>query len=165
MEETAFKEEQPLSQVWWILFIILGTAGLMWYGFVQQIIWGQPFGTNPGPDWLIWLLWLLIGLGLPGVWLITKLVVEVKNDHILIRYFPFVTRRIPFTDIRHFQARTYSPLKEYGGWGIRGWGNKIAYNVSGNQGVELTLNNEQKIMIGSQRASELALALESKIKQ
>ena len=69
---------------------------------------------------------------------------------------------IPFADIRSVEARTYSPLKEYGGWGIRGWGQKKAYNVMGNEGVELKLSNSQQIMIGSQKAQELALALKNK---
>ena len=59
------------------------------------------------------------------------------------------------------RARTYSPLREYGGWGLRGWGTSRAYNVSGNRGVELTLQDGSSIMIGSQRADELAQAIVS----
>jgi hypothetical protein len=163
MENITFREEQKIAKVWWTTLIIAAIAGLMWYGFIQQIILGRPFGTNPGPDWLMWLLWLGFGIGFPIVWAITRLVVEVKVDHLLIRYYPLTTRKIPFADIKQVEARTYSPIREYGGWGIRGWGNKRAYNVSGNKGVELELHNGQKIMIGSQKPEELALALEAKM--
>ena len=58
--------------------------------------------------------------------------------------------------------RKYSAVKEYGGWGIKGWSQqKVAYNVSGNEGVELTLRDGRRVMLGSQRAPELAQAIES----
>jgi hypothetical protein len=165
MEDVSFREEQRIAKVWWTTLIILGITAVMWYSFIQQIILGRPFGTNPGPDWLVWLLWLLFGIGFPVGWYLTKLMVEVHNDHILIRYYPFLTRTIPFSDIKQYQARTYRPIREYGGWGVRGWGNRRAYNVSGDQGVELELQNGQQIMIGSQKPAELVLALDTKIKQ
>lgn len=164
MEEIAFREEQKIAKIWWTTLIVAAVTALMWYSFIQQIILGRPFGTNPGPDWLLWLLWLLFGIGFPIFWAMIRLVVEVKDDHLLIRYYPLTTRKIPFSDITQVEARTYSPLREYGGWGIRGWGNKRAYNVSGNKGVELELQDGQKIMIGSQRSEELALALDTKLK-
>ena len=162
-DEVAFFEEQKIRHVWWVMLLIYGVAALMWYGFIQQIILGQPFGTNPGPDWLIWLFWILFGIGLPLLFYNMTLIVEVCNDHLLIRYVPFVNRQIPFTEIRGLEARTYQPIKDYGGWGIRGWGNRRAYNVRGNQGVELELENGQMIMIGSQKPQELALAIASKL--
>jgi hypothetical protein len=162
-DEVAFFEEQKIRHVWWVMLLIYGVAALMWYGFIQQIILGQPFGTNPGPDWLMWLLWILFGIGLPLLFYNMTLIVEVRNDHLLIRYVPFVNRQIPFTEVRGLEARTYQPIKEYGGWGIRGWGNRRAYNVRGNQGVELELENGQMIMIGSQKPQELALAITSQL--
>ena len=155
-----FHEVQKPRQ-WWILLIVFGVALLMWVGFVQQIIFGKPFGTNPGPDWLVWLLWLLFGIGFPIAWFYTKLVVELTPDQLSIRYVPLASRVIPLTDIKQFEARKYSPIKEYGGWGPRYRGkDRLAYNVSGNQGVELELHNGQKIMIGSQKSQALVLALE-----
>jgi hypothetical protein len=44
---------------------------------------------------------------------------------------------------------------------LRGWGARKAYNVSGNRGVELTLQDGSTIMIGSQRADELEWAIRS----
>ena len=145
------------------MLIIYGAAALIWYSFIQQIIIGQPLGTNPGPDWLIWLLWILIGIGLPVLFHNMTLTVEVWDDHLAIRYFPFVNRKIPLSDIKRVEAKVYQPIREYGGWGIRGWGNRKAYNVSGNQGVELEFRIGQQLMIGSQKPQKLALALESKL--
>jgi hypothetical protein len=60
-----------------------------------------------------------------------------------------------------WEARTYRPILEYGGWGIRysPFGQGCAYNVSGNRGVQLELADGQRILIGSQRAEELARAI------
>ena len=51
------------------------------------------------------------------------------------------------------------PIREYGGWGIRGFRSKRAYNVTGDRGVELTLVDGRKVGIGSRRAGELADAI------
>ena len=37
----------------------------------------------------------------------------------------------------------------------------MAYNVSGDRGVELTLKDGRRVMLGSQRADELAAVIEA----
>ena len=60
------------------------------------------------------------------------------------------------------EARTYSPIREYAGWGVKGWSRqKMAYNVSGHEGVELTLTDGRTVMLGSQRADDLAQVINS----
>jgi len=157
--DAAFREVQRFRQ-WWVWLLVYGGAALTWYGFVQQIIFGQPFGTNPAPDWMMWLIWLLFGIGFPLLFHRLKLIVEVRPDHILIRYVPFVTRLIPFGEIERHEARSYEPIQEFGGWGIRGWGSKRrAYSVSGRSGVELTLYDGRRILIGSLKPEELDQAI------
>jgi hypothetical protein len=49
---------------------------------------------------------------------------------------------------------------EYGGWGLRyGGDNGWAYNARGNRGVQLVLQGEKRVLIGSQRPEELLAAL------
>jgi hypothetical protein len=89
-----------------------------------------------------------------------RLTVTIDEGGIHIRYYPFVRRTIPFTDIHAFQARRYRPVREFGGWGIRtGLGKKSAYNAKGDLGVELYLRDMRSVMIGSQRHEELAATL------
>ena len=147
--------------VWWLTLLVYGLAVLMWVMFVVQIIFGQPVGNNPSSDWMTWLGWIFFGIFLPVVWRRINLLVEVQEEGIYIRFMPFVRRNIPFSDIAAFEARSYDPIKEYGGWGVRiGWGKgKRAYNTSGNQGVELFMKDGKKIMIGSQRPVELEAAI------
>ncbi len=155
-----YREEQRFRQVWiWVL--ILGVAALQWWGWIQQILLGQPFGDNPGPDWMVWLFWALFGIGMPLFFVYLRLVVEVREDGVWLRFVPLATRTIPFEEIEQAEAVDYKPMRQYGGWGIRGLGKNRAYNVSGNEGVRLHLRSGDVVVIGSQRAHDLALAIDS----
>jgi hypothetical protein len=156
----AFHEEQRFRQFWiWIL--ILGVAALQWWGWIQQILLGQPFGDNPAPDWMVWLLWALFGIGLPLSFVYLRLVIEVDDQGVWLRYVPLTQRVIRFDEIDRCEATDYQPLRQYGGWGIRGLGSNRAYNVSGSQGVRLHLRDGSVVVIGSQRSQELALAIDA----
>ena len=76
-------------------------------------------------------------------------------------HFTFHSMRFPIDGIRSYEAITYSPLREYGGWGIRyGWNGK-AYNVSGNQGIQLELSEGRRVLIGTQNPPQFLAALQS----
>jgi len=142
--------------------MVIVPAGLVWWSLVQQVMLGRPFGNNPGPDWLIWVLWVFIGLGLPVLFWLISLTVEVTQEAVHVRYRPLTRRIIPLGDIVRAEPRTYSPVKEYGGWGIKGWSRaKVAYNVRGDRGVELALADGRSVMLGSQRSDELAAAIQA----
>jgi len=154
-----FQEEQGVN-MWWVWIAVLVPAAIMANIFVQQIVCGRPHGEHPGPDWLLWTLTVFLCLCVPALLLILRLTVTVHDAGIHVRYRPFVSRVIPFSEIRAFRARRYRPIREFGGWGIRsGLGKKSAYNAKGNLGVELYLRDMRSIMIGSQRHEEFAQAL------
>jgi hypothetical protein len=47
-------------------------------------------------------------------------------------------------------------------WGsLRGFGSNRAYNVKGDQGVQLVLTNGDRVLIGTQRPQELESAIAS----
>jgi hypothetical protein len=158
--DVLFHEEQRFRQ-WWVWLLVLGVAALQWWGFVQQILLTRPWGDNPAPDWMLWLFWALFGIGLPVFFLILRLTVEVTTEHVLIGYRPLTKRTVPLAEIVEVEARTYRPIREYGGYGLRGTSRNAAFTVSGDQGVALTLSDGRRILIGSQRAAELALAIDS----
>lgn len=157
---TTFHEEQRFRQPW-IWALVLGIAALQWWAWVQQIVLGRPFGDNPGPDWMVWLFLILFGVGLPLLFVVLRLVVEVRDNGIWLRFFPLTKRSIPFEEIRQVEAVDYKPIRQYGGWGIRGLGSNRAYNVRGSQGVRLYLRNGDELVIGSQRPQALALAIDA----
>lgn len=160
--EISFRETQRFTQVWiWVL--VACVAGIGWWALVQQIILDQPFGNRPAPDAAVIAIWLLCGVGLPLLLATCRLVTEVRSDGLYVLYLPIHLRwkRFPFADIAACEARTYRPLLEYGGWGIR-WGpGGWAYNVKGNEGVQLVLSAGRRLLIGSQHSDELAEAIRS----
>lgn len=156
-----FREEQHFRQ-WWLWALVIVPAAVAWWAFIRQVIGGEPFGQNPGPDWLIWIVWALIGLVLPFMFGLISLIVDVTREAVHIHYRPFVRRSIPLSDVVRVEARTYNAVKEYGGWGVKGWSPaKRAYNVSGNRGAEVFLADGRSVLLGSQRADELAGAIQS----
>jgi hypothetical protein len=160
-KDILFHEVQRFRQVWvWILVFFL--MGLSWYSFIQQIVSKTPFGTRPAPDLVVIGMWILFGWVFPIVAFITGLITEVRGDGIYIRFIPFhfKFRTMPFEAIQTYEVRTYRPLREYGGWGIRYGAGGKAYNVSGNRGVQLVLLSGRKILLGSQKPEELVLAID-----
>jgi hypothetical protein len=170
-EIVSFREVQRFRQPW-IWALILPTSLLLVllfsYGMVTQLFLGHPWGDKPMSDTMLAIFgsfMILLGLGLLYLFFYMELVTEVRNDGLYVRFFPFVRRTIPFDSIRRCEARTYRPIREYGGWGIRYGGKGKAYNVSGNQGVQLELSDGEKLLIGSQRAEELARAIEVEMRK
>jgi hypothetical protein len=166
-ETIRFREEQRFHQIWvWIIIAFI--AVLSWYFFVVQIMYGEQPGNNPAPDWVVLVIWMVFGILFPLWFLVMKLEIVVTGSGLSFRFFPLHPkwRDIPFPEIVMAEAVTYHPLREYGGWGIRfGWRGGMAYNVEGDRGVRITLNNGKKFLLGSQHAEELAQALQAGITQ
>jgi len=157
-----FREVQRFRQ-WWLWLVIAIGPLTIWSATYRRFVLGGHFGRNSTPDGLLLALSLLIGIGLPLLFYSSQLVTEVRTDGVYVRFFPFHRSflRFPFDSMKRYEARTYRPLVEYGGWGIRyGWNGK-AYNVSGNQGLQLELNDWKRILVGSQRPLEFLAALQS----
>jgi hypothetical protein len=130
----------------------------------RQLILGQPWGDHPLPDAALLLVGLAVTvfcIGLVVLFAFARLITEVQSDGLYIRFIPFHPRFLRFSreTLLHWEAVKYNPLLDYGGWGIRYGLKGRAYNVRGNKGVQLELRDGKRVMIGSQRAEELARAL------
>jgi len=164
-----FTERQCFRQPWlWAILLasVVGTSGITAYGMVQQLVYKRPFGDNPTSDSaLAWTGAFVIGLNALLLWLLYRMELEVRvePDALSVRFPPFIRRKIPYAEIRSAEARTYNPLREYGGWGIRFGRAGKAYNVTGNQGVQLELASGERLLLGSQRSDELAAAIQSRL--
>jgi len=73
--------------------------------------------------------------------------------------YGFLSTRVALSNIARAQAVVYRPIRDYGGWGIRGFGNRRAWNVRGDRGVLLVRRDGSTLLIGSQRPRELLSAL------
>lgn len=161
LDDVVYRETQRIRQ-WWAWVIVAGVTLLGWWIFIQQIILGRAVGDDPLPDSGVWVFWAFLGLGSPVFLGSVALVTQVTSRELVVRFRPLTRRAIPLSSIREATARTYSPLREYGGWGVKGWSRRnMAYNISGDRGVQLVLEDGRRVLVGSQRAEELARIIET----
>ena len=146
------------------MLLLIFPVGSLWFLF-QQIIMDSAVGNNPTSDLVLIVLVLVFGLGLPLFMYTTGLDTKVMESGVFIRFVPFHRKWVifGFDSIQKAESITYSPIKDYGGWGIRYGKRGTAYNVSGNKGVLLSLADGKNVLIGSQSHEALFLAIEGRI--
>lgn len=155
--EILFAEEQRFRQ-WWLWTLVLGLpAGICVLLATSRIARGEDLIGIAFP--------MLFGAIAFALIRLIRLRAEVRPDGIHIYFRPFTPHRhIRLDEIVAFAARTYKPIREYGGWGWRSspWSGG-AYNVSGNRGLQLRLKGprgEHYLLIGSRQAEAFERALE-----
>ncbi len=171
MTTPVFSETQKIRTLWIlpVLLIFVGTLVFLWYGLYRQLVLGHPFGSHPAPNAFLIVIVVLetvVSFLICAFIASMKLVVEAHTEGLRVHFFPIKKLRIPYASIARLEARDYRPVKEYGGWGVKfSWSHKArAFTMSGHRGVELFLNNGERVMVGSQRADELASILRSYVK-
>ena len=84
---------------------------------------------------------------------ILKLETRINSKGITAGFepLPFFRRNYNWDEIQECYVRTYAPVSEYGGWGIRGFGRAKAYNVSGNKGIQIITKNNERFLIGTEK--------------
>jgi len=90
------------------------------------------------------------------------LVTEVRRRELVIALRGlWRLRRVPLGLIHSVQTITHNIARDYGGYGIRSTREGKAYVANGGRGVRLTLDDGEKLVVGSQRPDELAAALDT----
>lgn len=154
-----FSETQRFRQ-WWLWILLLGSNVFTFYGIYKQVINGHVFGEKPASNTEL-LIIAFITLLVTILFLAIRLDIQIKRDGVYVKFFPLHLkfRHYSWTQLSKCYVRKYSPMAEYGGWGLRfGFGGK-AYNISGNQGLQLEFTNNKKLLIGTQKPQELEEAL------
>ena len=139
--ETYYSERQKFRQ-WWIwILILIGPLIYLWIIF-QQIVMNSQIGDNSA-NYLLFIPGFIFGIGLPLFIYSMGLDTEVTDCGVRIRFRPFHRKWVvlEFNNIQKAEAHTYSPIKDYGGWGIRYGTKGKAYNVSSNKGLFLTMKH------------------------
>lgn len=154
-----FIEIQKFNQAWiWMIGIIPALIVLSTLGDELTKKDKQDFGD------LIALSFSFLIITVTFVWIkLIRLETVIDMNGIHIKYKGlFINKKILLMEIKSAEIKTYDPLWEYGGWGIkysfkRGW----CYNVSGDKGILLHLTSGKNIMIGTQLPEEAMQALNS----
>lgn len=136
-----FQERQRITQRWVYALIVLPLIPAV------VILWltaevpesGGGFAGVPGDVWIM----LLVIAGSVGFIASIRLDTVIDSAGVRVRLFPFHLRERVFLweDMASAELRTYSPIGEFGGWGIRYGGKKAgwAYNIKGRDGLQLVL--------------------------
>ena len=154
-----FKEEQRFRQVW--LMVLLGFSLLVPVSLIinEYIKDNTSMTTNEFLGSLIIIASVLLIF-------IFKLSTRIDEKGIHYQFFPFhfSIKTLLWSEITKAEVRTYDPIGEYGGWGLRYSFNKKkgnAVNVSGDIGIQLTLKNGKKLLIGTQKKEAVSRVLKT----
>ena len=153
-ENLTFYEKQSFRK-WWLWFLNIIFLVYMIYNAFENHAY---FSISE----------LVISIAVPILLIILSFVMrlETKIDELGIRVklFPFHIqfKYFPWRDIQKVYIRSYSPILEYGGWGLRFgfFGNGKAYNISGNMGLQIVFKNQKKLLIGTKKSEEMKKILE-----
>lgn len=151
-DQILFEESQRFNQ-WWIWAIILGVMCVSVYALMETIQMGESLFNWTNFSGLIPVFII------PGLFYSLALKTRVEENGIYVRFIPFHLKEIfiAWDQLDECYIRTYNPLGEYGGWGIKyglGGAGKV-YNVSGNQGLQLVFKDGARLLIGTKKPQEL----------
>lgn len=158
MANRVFKEEQNYRGTWIMYLILLFELPTVVLLIVLY------FKADDKTEIGMGLTFVMITLVLILVF-ISSLKLETRIDDLGVsfRYFPFIRswRKIEKNNILSINVINYSPLTDYGGWGLKGNKTTKAYSILGTEGVLIDTGEKKKIMIGTSKAKELRSFLEN----
>jgi len=138
-----------------------------WAGWVRAVMWGAvvvscyPVLAGVDTD-MAFPVRALIAAGVAAFavgiqTLLAGLTVRVQETRIFMHLgkFPLIRRSVPFAEIESLDSVQYHPLREFGGWGVRGWGDRKAWSARGDLAVALQLDGERLLLIGSDHPRRL----------
>lgn len=159
--DVLFTERQKFRQ-WWLWLVLLGVNGFFLFGVFRQVIGGHQFGSKPMSNAGLLIATILTAL-LTFLLINFRLDTIIKKDGVYVMFFPFHLRfkHYPWNNLTKSFVREYSAIGEYGGWGLRFglFGKGKAFNISGNQGLQLEFTNGKKLLIGTNKPDQLTEAL------
>ena len=149
--KTAIFTETQRFEFWNVLILVL-VAALMFYCVKKYTAKSStPANSTIGKA----VLYACAALPVPVMilFLVMSLNTIVDNKGVSIKFSPFHSewRTYPWDSIKSCTVKTYDPIGDYGGWGIRNG----AYNVSGDKGLLLKFTNGSNLLIGTQKPEEL----------
>lgn len=171
MSKILFEETQVFRQkALWLLLTVITGGSIVLFGIAlyNQVIINEQFGEKPMSDTALLIGFVLvIGFAIFLAWFFFSIRLETKIDDTNIRYkfWPFIRdyRVIPVQSIHSIEVEKYRPIMEYGGWGYRFSmkGRGLCLNVSKNMGLRVQLKDGFELLLGTQKADELAVAIKS----
>jgi hypothetical protein len=146
-----FEEEQRFSQ--WVLWLFFALV-------IGDLVYAY-FSDNAAKEDR--LVGIVITCLVFCAFLFFKLKTRINAQGIYVQFVPFhrAERFYPWSGIALAEVRSYKPLREYGGWGLRGLGSNRALNVRGKMGIQLVFENGNRLLIGTQKGGQAKEAIDA----
>lgn len=151
--------EERTGWAWWVHVLVSLTLLAVVVPVTETLRGNVGGGEGAMPVWVA-ALCLCLGLGLPlAIYsLMGQLRTRVLRNGLDLRwgFMEVIKKQIPFEEIEAAEAVTYSPLGDFGGWGIRVGGmKKKAWTVRGNRALLLRLKDGTRFYLGSDKPERI----------
>lgn len=164
MDSTKLFQEKQYFRQWW-LWIILFSIDVLTIFLFLRYIFDSSIIDRTLASMLLRATPVILSLLLTVLFTCMHLDTIVNEEGISLRFFPIhlCFKKYNWNILHQANIRTYNALSEYGGWGIRYSFSKkgVAYTISGNTGLQLELRDGKKILIGTQKPTELVGILQN----
>ncbi|MGB7785443.1 MAG: hypothetical protein WBL27_05015 [Salinimicrobium sp.] len=143
-----FQEKQFLNR-WWLLMFILA--------IIVIVVGTAYYATRKASEDTALIVSIIsLAITIPIVFGLLYLRLQTRiDDRGITAYFKpfsFTRRTFAWKDMSECYVREYDPVKEFGGWGLRGLGHSWkSYNVYGNKGIQIVTKDGHKFLLGTQR--------------
>ena len=139
--------------------------------------------NSPWPGWILVMFWGTMGvsmafitmaqdepqeerilgavlLGITAVliqWLVAGLSVRLYRDVIVmgLGHSGLISRTVRYDEILSLESVRYNPIRDFGGWGVRGSAKKKIWSARGDEAVVLHLVGERLLYVGSDHPRRL----------
>ncbi|MCW2119346.1 phosphoethanolamine transferase domain-containing protein [Flavobacterium sp. 7A] len=147
---TQFHEKQKFTQ-WWLWLILIVVALIPVYGIYNQVIQEEDFGDKPMSNSSLFATAIISVIILLLFWF-SKLETTIDQKQIRIKFSPFTTRVVEWKGVKSAKVIRYS----FVGYGIRLFTKYgTVYNIKGDEGLALELNNGKELLVGTQKMEEV----------
>lgn len=138
-----------------------------WAQWVNVLLWGSMlactypllagWGTDSPFGERLFLAAAILGVYVFIYWFLggTTIVLRAGEVQVSLGSVPLVRKRIPYGDIVSLECVRYHPIREFGGWGVRGFGEKQAWTARGDQAVVLHLVSGKQLYLGTETPHRL----------
>jgi hypothetical protein len=150
-----FKEEQRFTQTWLKILLAIGIVVPIIIVTIEYLEENSKITTN---EFILTLVGITVSVAFI-FFLKLKTKIDEKGIHYQFAPFHFKLKVVAWTAIEKATVRTYDPIREFGGWGLKvgfPWDKKKGkcVTISGDIGIQLLLKNGKKLLIGTQKKEE-----------
>ena len=148
-------ERQRFTQ-WWLWALLLLLFSFMLYPIIAQLATNHDGFSLWNVHWSFWIS-ITFAMGICILFALVQLKTVINQQGIFIHYFPFFKKQFLWKEIRTAKTVSYGFI----GYGIRiSLHHGTAYNVKGDKGLALVMNNGKKYLIGTQESEKVTKLIE-----